>query len=67
VFVCTLFFGVILLIRRGAQVPGSPSVFNTVLYGARNVRRARFRRFYALASISTPQPYTPIFDLVSAV
>jgi hypothetical protein len=42
-------------------------VFNAVLYGDRNVRRVRFRRFYAVESISTPWPYTAIFDLVSAV
>jgi hypothetical protein len=43
------------------------SVFNAVLGGMCNVRRWRFRRFYAVASISTPQPYILIFDLVSAV
>ena len=35
--------------------------------GAANVRRAPFRRFYAIASISTPQPYAAIFGLVSSV
>lgn len=44
-----------------------PSVFNDFLGGRRNVRRWRSRRFYAVASISTPEPYTPIFDLVSTV
>jgi hypothetical protein len=31
------------------------------------VRRVRFRRFYAGASLSTPRPYAAIFDLVSPV
>ncbi len=43
------------------------NVFNGIVGGARNVRCARFRRSYAMASISTPQPYAVIFDLVSAV
>jgi hypothetical protein len=36
------------------------------LDGAANVRGALFRRFYSTASISTPQNYAVIFDLVSA-
>ena len=43
------------------------NVFNGILGGARNVRRLQFRRFYAIASISTPQNYDVIFDLVPAV
>ncbi len=43
------------------------NVFNGIVGGAANVRRPQFRRFYAMASISTPQPYAVIFDLVSAV
>ena len=31
------------------------------------MRRWRSRRFYAVASISTPRPYASIFDLVSAI
>jgi hypothetical protein len=43
------------------------NVFNGILGGARNVRLAPFRRFYAMASIYTPQPYAVIFGLVPAV
>jgi hypothetical protein len=43
------------------------NVFNGILGGARNVRRARFRRFYSTASISTPRHYAAIFGLVPAV
>lgn len=51
----------------GAGKANSLSVFNAVLCVTRNVRHVRFRRFYAVASISTPRHYTSIFDLASAV
>jgi hypothetical protein len=65
VLVCTLFSGVAPPRCADAGKTDFSSVFNTVLYGARNMRPAR--RFYAGASISTPRPYTAIFDLVLAV
>jgi hypothetical protein len=60
------------LAAEGARCGGAGevdfcNVFNGILDGARNVRRAPFRRFHAMASISTPRPYAVIFDLVSAV
>jgi hypothetical protein len=69
VFVCTFFLR---LAAEGARCGGVGevdfyNVFNGILGGARNVRRAQFRRLYSTASISTPQPYAVIFDLVSAV
>jgi len=51
----------------GADEVDFCNVFNGILGGARNVRRAQFRRFYSTASISTPQPYAIIFDLAAPV
>jgi hypothetical protein len=51
----------------GAGEADFTRVFNAILGGRRNVCRWRFRRSYAVASISTPLPYEFIFGLVSAV
>jgi len=59
------------LSAEGARCAGAgesdfPNIFNAILGGACNVRRYKFRRLYACASISTLQRYAAILGLASA-